>query len=135
MLVTTQYLFLPGVCSLCGSSHLPTIDTGIDLDWQNAPEDPNPSHNRRFYICADCAITCAQMVLDSRNLEMKPAGTVSTLEDLLTDTSQKNALLLARVQELETALTIVKEINPLQQQKITPGDIKTFEVVPKDVLK
>ena len=40
MLVTTQYLFLPGVCSLCGSSHLPTIDTGIDLDWQNSPFMP-----------------------------------------------------------------------------------------------
>ena len=135
MLVTTQYLFLPGVCSLCGSSHLPTIDTGIDLDWQNSPDDPNPSHNRRFYICADCAVTCAQMVLDSRNLEMKPAGTVASLEESLADVSQNNALLLARVAELENALTIVKEINPLPQQKITPKDIKSFEVVSKDAFK
>ena len=66
---------------------------------------------------------------------MKPAGTVASLEESLADVSQNNALLLARVEELENALTIVKEINPLPQQKITPKDIKSFEVVSKDALK
>ena len=66
---------------------------------------------------------------------MKPAGTVASLEESLADVSQNNALLLARVAELENALTIVKEINPLPQQKITPKDIKSFEVVSKDALK
>ena len=110
MLVVHNYLFSPGCCGLCRSVNLPTIDTGIDLDYPNSPDDPNPSAMTRFYICADCGIELARMVLPDRNLELTVAGTRGSLEAVQEQLAANNVALSARVEELESALRVVKTI-------------------------
>jgi hypothetical protein len=110
MLVVHNYLFSPGCCWMCRSVNLPTIDTGIDLDYPNNPEDANPSAMTRFYICADCAVELARMVLPDRNLELSIAGTRGSLEAVQEQLAANNLALSARVEELESALRVVKTI-------------------------
>ena len=110
MLVVHIYLFSPGCCGLCRSVNLPTIDTGIDLDYPNSPDDPNPSAMTRFYICADCGIELARMVLPDRSLELNIAGTRGSLEAVQEQLAANNMTLSARVEELESALRVVKTI-------------------------
>lgn len=110
MLVVDHYLYLPGCCWSCRSVNLPTIDTGIDLDGANSPDDPNPSSVTRIYICADCAIEMARMVAGSRNIELGASGANQALADMVQDLGQNNANLAARVEELEGALRVVRSI-------------------------
>ncbi len=110
MLVVQHYLFSPGCCWMCRSVNLPTIDTGIDLDYPNNPDDPNPSAMTRFYICADCAVELARMVLPDRNLELSIAGTRGGLEAVQEQIATNNVALTARIEELESALRVVKTI-------------------------
>lgn len=112
MLVVHNYLFSPGCCWMCRSVNLPTIDTNIDLDYPNNPDDPNPSAMTKFYICADCAIELARMVLPDRNLELSIAGTRGSLEAVQEQLAANNMALSARVEELESALRVVKTIAP-----------------------
>lgn len=114
MLLVDHYLYLPGCCWMCRSVNLPTIDTGIDLDGANSPDDPNPSAVTRIYICADCAIEQARMVLDSRGLEISAAGSNQTLVDMVQGLSDKNVEYLTRIDELEYALRVIKSI-PTQE--------------------
>lgn len=131
MLVVHHYNFLPGCCTLCNSSNLPAIDTGYDLDWPNAPDDPNPSANRRLYICADCALTLADMVRDHRGIELRPMNAYKVLEELSQGLSNMNKALKDRVEELENTIAVIKAVN------VTPvipadtrQDITDFKVVP-----
>lgn len=110
MLVVHNYLFSPGCCGLCRSVNLPTIDTGIDLDYPNNPNDPNPSAMTRFYICADCGIELARMVLSDRGLELTVAGARESLEVVQKHLAATNLSLFTRVEELESALRVVKTI-------------------------
>jgi hypothetical protein len=130
MLVVHNYLFSPGCCGLCRSVNLPTIDTGIDLDYPNSPDDPNPSAMTRFYICADCGIELARMVLPDRNLELNIAGTRGSLEAVQEQIAGNNTALAARVEELESALRVVKAIPPVQ---VPEPPAKPFKVAaPKE---
>ena len=130
MLVVHNYLFSPGCCWMCRSINLPTIDTGIDLDYPNNPDDPNPSAMTRFYICADCAVELTRMVLPDRNLELLPAGTRGSLEAVQEQIAAHNVALAARVEELESALRVVKTIPtaPAAEQTSKPFKVAT----PKD---
>jgi hypothetical protein len=130
MLVVHNYLFSPGCCWMCRSVNLPTIDTGIDLDYPNNPDDPNPSAMTRFYICADCAVELSRMVLPDRNLELLPAGTRGSLEAVQEQIAAHNVALSARVEELESALRVVKTIptSPAAEQTSKPFKVAT----PKD---
>jgi len=131
MLVVHHYNYLPGCCTLCNSSNLPAIDTGYDLDWQNAPDDPNPSANRRLYICADCAITLADMVRDARGIELRPIDAYKVLEELSQGLSGMNKVLKDRVDELENTIAIIKAVNTTP---VIPADtasnVTDFKVVP-----
>lgn len=132
MLLVDHYLYLPGCCYMCRGVATPTIDTGIDLDHPNSPDDPNPSANRRFYICPDCAVEMARMVLHVRNLDLVGSGTNQTLADMVETTTAKNMELQQRVEELENALRIVKTISP-EAPESSPNK-KNFKVVsPKDL--
>lgn len=116
---------------MCRSINLPTIDTGIDLDYPNSPDDPNPSAMTRFYICADCAVELARMVLPDRSLELNVAGTRGSLEAVQEQIATHNVALSARVDELETALRVVNSITPVP---VTALPAKSFKVaLPKDV--
>lgn len=110
MLVVDHYNFLPGQCALCGSSNLPAIDTGVDLDWQNNPHDDNPSAMRRFYICADCAINLAMMVADRRGVAVVQANTVHDLKTQAQEIAERNAELFERQQKLEAALLTIQSL-------------------------
>jgi hypothetical protein len=124
MLVVHNYLFSPGCCGLCRSVNLPTIDTGIDLDYPNNPDDPNPSAMTRFYICADCGIELARMVLPDRNLELTVAGTRGSLEAVQEQLAANNMALSARVEELESALRVVKTIAPAPATEVPAKPFK-----------
>lgn len=113
MLVVDYYNYLPGACGLCRSSNLPAIDTNVDLDWPNSPDAPNPSANHRLYICADCCINLANMVKESRTIELVPSGTHSALIEMNQKLSGANAALQTRIHELEGALTVVRAINKI----------------------
>jgi hypothetical protein len=125
MLVVHHYLFSPGCCWMCRSVNLPTIDTGIDLDYPNNPDDPNPSAMTRFYICADCAVELARMVLPDRNLELSIAGTRGSLEAVQEQIAAHNVSLSTRVEELESALRVVKTISPAP---VSEAPAKPFKV-------
>lgn len=112
MLKVDHYLYLPGCCWSCRSVNLPTIDTGIDLDGANSPDDPNPSAVTRIYICADCAIEMARMVTDSRGLEIVAQGSNQTLAEMIQGLSEQNVAATERIAELENALRVVKTIAP-----------------------
>jgi hypothetical protein len=64
----------------------------------------------RFYICADCAVELARMVLPDRNLELSIAGTRGSLEAVQEQLAANNLALSTRVEELESALRVVKTI-------------------------
>lgn len=133
MLRVDHYLYLPGCCWSCRSVNLPTIDTGIDLDGANSPDDPNPSAVTRIYICADCAIEMSRMVLDARNLELVDATLNSSFSDMAQTLSEQNVQLAARIEELENALRVVKSIPNVVED---PTPAKTFKVAtPKEVKK
>lgn len=133
MLRVEHYLYLPGCCWSCRSVNLPTIDTGIDLDGVNSPDDPNPSAVTRIYICADCAIEMSRMVLDARNLELVDATLNSSFSDMAQTLSEQNVQLAARIEELENALRVVKSIPPAPEENPAP---KAFKVAtPKEVKK
>jgi len=115
---------------MCRGINLPTIDTGIDLDYPNNPDDPNPSAMTRFYICADCAVELTRMVLPDRNLELSVAGTRGSLEAVQEQIAAHNVALAARVEELESALRVVKAISPAPASE---SPAKPFKVAtPKD---
>lgn len=132
MLVVDHYHYLPGCCTLCHSSNLPTVDTNVDLDWPNAPDDPNPSANRRLYICADCCINLANMVQGSRGVEIRPAQAYQLLEQLNQQMSHKNALLHHRVNELEAAISTVNSVTSTGIMVVEEPvvDVTEFTVVP-----
>lgn len=133
MLLVEHYLYLPGCCGFCHSVNLPTIDTGIDLDHINNPDDPNPGANKLLYVCADCAIEMARMVLESRNLQLVTAGTTQTLADMVQQLSETNLGLAARNEELENALRVVREVQATPAPETAPSK-KAFKVAsPKDV--
>lgn len=125
MLVVDHYLYLPGCCWTCRSVNLPTIDTGIDLDGANSPDDPNPSAITRIYICADCAIEQARMVVTSRNMEIVASGSNQILADMVQNLSEQNVNHMSRIEELENALRIVKSIPPMPEEVPAP---KAFKV-------
>lgn len=132
MLVVDHYHYLPGSCTLCRSSNLPAIDTNVDLDWPNTPEDPNPSANRRLYICADCCINLANMVKEHRGIELKPAQNYQILEELNQQLAHRNNLLTTRINDLEAALTVVNSINttPIVVTETPAADTSEYKVVP-----
>lgn len=126
MQVVNHYLYLPGCCGLCNSSNLPTIDTGISLDWPNSPDSPNPSANTQFYVCADCAIELARMVVADRGLTLVKDDAVPVLNEMVANLSQQNVDLAARMEELENALRVVQSIKPAPAS--SPAK-KNFKVV------
>ena len=132
MLVVDQYMYLPGCCTFCNSSNLPTIDTGYDLDWQNAPEDPNPSANRRLYVSADSAINFADMVKSARNIELKPAGTLGAMQETMDNLAKHNVELSMRLAELEQAIAVFKDVNRHVPTDVfvAAEDLKEFKVAP-----
>lgn len=125
MLRVDHYLFLPGCCWSCRSVNLPTIDTGIDLDGVNSPDDPNPSSVTRIYFCADCAIEMARMVTDSRGLEIVAEGSNRVLAEMVQSLSDQNIASTERIAELENALRVVKSIQPPPEAEPAA---KTFKV-------
>lgn len=129
MLVVNQYLYLPGCCTFCRSSNLPTIDTEIDLDHPNDPNDPNPSAIRRLYICADCAIEFARLVKDDRGIEFQKAGFAATVEGMIEGLTNSNVDLSKRVNELESALRVVKSISQPEATEPAPAAGRNFKVV------
>lgn len=130
MLLVDHYLYLPGCCWICRSVNLPTIDTGIDLDGANSPDDPNPSAITRIYICADCAIEYSRMVVDHRGMELVAAGSNQVLADMVQSLSEQNAGLVGRIEELENALRVVNSIPAMPEA--APAT-KTFKVeAPKE---
>ena len=130
MLVVHHYLFSPGCCWMCRGINLPTIDTGIDLDYPNNPDDPNPSAMTRLYICADCAVELTRMVLPDRNLELSIAGTRGSLEAIQEQLAANNLALSTRVEELESALRVVKAI---PSAPVVEAPVKPFKVAtPKE---
>lgn len=131
MIRVEHYLYLPGCCGICHSVNLPTIDTGIDLDHMNNPDDPNPGANKLLYICADCAIEMARMVLVDRNMELVRAGSNSTLTDTINDLTESNMKHVARIEELENALRIVREVQATPVPASTPAK-KQFKVANPD---
>lgn len=138
MLVVDQYMYLPGCCTFCNSSNLPTIDTGFDLDWPNSPDDPNPSANRRLYVCADCAINFADMVKSARNIELKPAGTLGAMQQTMDDLAKHNVELSMRLAELEQAIVVFKDVNrlaPVESMPVPVEDLKEFKVAPPKAIK
>lgn len=133
MLLVDHYLYLPGCCGICHGINLPTIDTGIDLDHVNSPDDPNPGANKLLYICADCALEMARMVVESRNLQMVTAGSNQVLSDMIEQLSENNLKLSARNEELENALRVVREVQATPTPEASPAK-KQFKVAsPKDV--
>lgn len=130
MLVVDHYNYLPGACGLCLSSNLPTVDTTIDLDWPNAADSPNPSANRRLYICADCCLNLAMMVKESRNIEIVVAEGYRILQTVNQELSNKNVHLYTRINELEAALTVVREVNniPIFVEESLNTDAISFKV-------
>lgn len=125
-----QYLFHPGCCGICRSSNLPTIDSGIQLDHYNDPNAENPGANNLLYICADCAINLAQMVLDSRGLELLRAGTAGALQSTIDDLTNSNVYMANRIEDLENALRVVKSIKPTPEASTTTK--KAFKAVAAD---
>lgn len=125
MLVVDHYLYLPGCCWICRSVNLPTIDTGIDLDGANSPDDPNPSAITRIYICADCAIEQARMVINSRNMEIVASGSNQVLADMVQSLGEQNSNLVQRIEDLENALRVVNSIPAMPEE--VPAT-KTFKV-------
>lgn len=134
MLRVEHYLYLPGCCWSCRGVSLPTIDTGIDLDGVTSRDDPNPSSVTRIYICADCAIEMARMVIDSRGLDFAANGAAQTMADMIQNLSDQNVQLSGRIEELESALRVVKSI-PAAAPEEAPA-VKSFKVAtPKEVKK
>jgi hypothetical protein len=130
MLVVDYYHYLPGGCTLCLSSNLPAVDTNVDLDWPNSPEDPNPSANRRLYICADCCINLADMIKGSRGIEVKPAHVYSDLEAINSEMSKTNVALNQRIGELEQALATMRTISTPTVEVDPQMDVTPFSVTP-----
>jgi len=130
MLVVDYYNYLPGACALCLSSNLPAVDTNVDLDWPNSPDDPNPSANRRLYICADCCINLADMVKASRSIEVRPAHVYSELQTINTEMSKTNVALNQRIGELEQALITMRTISAPTVEVDPHVDVTPFEVAP-----
>lgn len=130
MLIVDHYLYLPGCCWMCRSVNLPTIDTGIDLDGANSPDDPNPSAITRIYVCADCAIEQARMVVEHRGMEIVAFGSNQVLADMVQSLSEQNAGLVGRIEDLENALRVVNSIPQMPEE--APAT-KTFKVeAPKE---
>jgi len=102
------------------------------LDWPNSADNPNPSANHRLYICADCCIHLADMVKESRGMEIKPAQHYTLLQSLNQELANTNAAIAQRVHELEKALTVVQSVNttPIIVEESPVVDMTGFEVVP-----
>jgi hypothetical protein len=128
MLVTDQYLYLPGCCGICRSNNLPTIDTGMSLDHPGDPNGPNPSANSQFYICADCAIELARMVIDSRGLEFCQAGYRGSVEATIDNLTESNVALAQRVEELENAIMTINTVVPVRKEAKSSPAKKNFKV-------
>jgi hypothetical protein len=128
MLVVSYYNYLPGACALCLSSNLPAVDTNVDLDWPNSPDDPNPSANRRLYICADCCINLADMVKESRDIELKPAQMYAELQSLNNEMGRTNVALNQRIGELEQALSVMRTISTPTVEVDPQMDVTPFAV-------
>lgn len=132
MLIVNHYNYLPGACGLCLSSNLPAVDTTVDLDWPNSPDEPNPSANRRLYICADCCVNLAQLVQEFRPVEIHPKGAYALVVELNQQLSQKNAILHTRLTELETAVSMINSINStaIVVEEQPAIDVTGFTVAP-----
>jgi hypothetical protein len=126
MQVVNHYLYLPGSCLFCRSSNLPVIDTGQDLDWPNDPNSPNPSANTRLYICADCGIELARMVMDTRGLTIVKDDVIPELKSTIDALSKNNVDLAQRNEDLENTMRILATVPPQPQE--SPAK-KTFKVV------
>ena len=128
MLRVEHYLYLPGCCWVCRSVNLPTIDSGIDLDGHNSPDDPNPSAVTRLYVCADCAIELARMVVDARGVTIVPEDLVRSLQDINQQLSETNLMLSARIDELENAINVITSVtDKTPKPQPTPAK-KNFKV-------
>lgn len=126
MLVVNQYLYLPGCCTFCRSTNLPVIDTQMDLDTINRPDDPNPSANHRMYICADCAVELARQVLEHRHLAFVNIGYKAQVEDMVDSLTESNIELSRKLEETENALRVVRNLTPAPDASPTK---KSFKVV------
>lgn len=126
MLVVNQYLYLPGCCTFCRSTNLPALDTQMDLDQPNDPNDANPSAIRRMYICADCAVEFARLVKDSRGIEFQKAGFGQQVEAMIDGLTKSNVELSRRINDLEGAMRVVKSINSSEE---APAPTRNFKVV------
>jgi hypothetical protein len=127
MLVVQHYLYLPGCCAFCRSSNLPTIDTRMDLDGHNSPDDPNPSAVQRMYVCADCALNLATLVADSRGIK------------LVTEIWYQNLEKQRELDELKAAISVIKivtdekkteeAVEKVSQKKVKDEEPANFKVV------
>lgn len=126
MLVVDQYLYLPGCCTFCRSNNLPVVDTQMDLDTINRPDDPNPSANHRLYICADCALELGRLVLTSRNLGMVKLDYVANVEGMIESLTASNIELSKKLEDTENALRVVRSLAPAPEA--SPSK-KAFKVV------
>lgn len=89
MRLVDNYNYLPGCCWLCRGVAKPIIDTELDLDGINSPDDDNPSAINRFYICADCGIEIGRMVASSRSLEISRLGELHLARNLAEEQSNR----------------------------------------------
>ena len=135
MILVDSYFFLPGCCWLCRSVNTPVIDTGMDLDGINSPDDPNPSANSRFYVCADCALEMARMVSSSRNIEFSTAGSLEGINETNQILADSNLKLTERIEELEAALRTVVSIPPFPQEASPKKSFPVSNPEPEKTLK
>lgn len=89
MRIVDNYNYLPGCCWFCRGIAKPIIDTEIDLDGINSPDDANPSAITRLYICADCAIETGRMVASSRALEFNRMGELAQANRVANEQAQR----------------------------------------------
>lgn len=120
MLVVQHYLYLPGCCAFCRSSNLPTIDTQLDLDGHNSPDDPNPSAVQRMYICADCAVNLASMVIADRGQKIVTEIWFDVMQSNLENLSRSNLEKQREIDDLRHALTVVRTVNEYHRQQAEP---------------
>jgi hypothetical protein len=120
MLVVQHYLYLPGCCAFCRSSNLPTIDTQLDLDGHNSPDDPNPSAVQRMYICADCAVNLATMVIADRGQKIVTEIWFQEMQSNLENLSRSNLEKQREIDDLRQALTVVRTVNEYHRQQSEP---------------
>jgi hypothetical protein len=139
MLVVQHYLYLPGCCAFCRSSNLPTIDTRMDLDGHNSPDDPNPSAVQRMYVCADCALNLATLVADSRGIKLVTEIWYQEMTANAENLARQNLEKQRELDELKAAISVIKIVNDekkteeavekVSQKKVKDEEPANFKVV------